>query len=243
MADKSLNSSKNKTFSINCGGTIPPNESKVACIDLEGTVVEGSIWRDLNEAFGVSRSTADDLLKMFLEGIIEYDEWANTLVEAWKMSSGEQPSKENVVKHAESFEILEGGPELIETLNAEGYFTISISGAPDVFSRNVSQELGVDIDIPTQEIVYNDEQLVEKVNIRNDYDFCKGHILRDLRDQNDFEEIIAVGDGLNDLEMCREANQGFIVWREGRKGVNYEKLRSDGVFVGSLSEICDQVRV
>lgn len=242
MADKSQKSARNKPFSISCKEMTSLDKSKVACIDLEGTVVEGSIWRDLNEAFGVSRSTANYLLKMFLEGVIEYDEWANTLVELWKLSSGERPTRENVIKHAESFEILEGGPELIDTLNEEGYFTVSISGAPDVFSRNVSQELGVDIDIPIQEIVYDDDDVVKRVNIRNDYDFCKGHILRNMRDQNDLDVIIAVGDGLNDLEMCREATRGFIVQRGERDGVDYEKLRSDGVFVGSLPEICNRLR-
>lgn len=218
-----------------------PRGSKVACLDLEGTIVEGSIWRKLNEEFGVARSTADDLLDMFLRGMINYENWANTLVEAWRLSGGKQPTKENILKHTNEFEAIEGGPELIDAIKNEGYFTISISGAPDIFTKKVSQEFGIDVDVPTQELVFNENGLVSKVLIHNDYDFSKHHILRNLRRENDVGKTIGVGDSMNDEDMCRGADKGYIV-DKSRKELNYEELKSDGVFIGSLEDIRREIK-
>lgn len=215
--------------------------SKVACLDLEGTIVEGSIWRKLNEEFGVARSTADDLLDMFLKGMINYKNWANTLVGAWRLSSGKQPTRENILKYTEGFETIEGGPELVEVIKKEGYFTISISGAPDIFTKRVSQEFGIDVDVPTQELVFDENDVVSKVLIHNDYDFSKHHILKNLRCENDVEKIIAVGDGMNDEDMCRQADQGYMINKD-REKLNYRELKSDGVFIGSLKDIRKEIK-
>ncbi len=218
-----------------------PDGCKLACLDLEGTIIEGSIWRKLNEEFGVASSTADDLLEMFLKGMIDYKDWANTLVEAWRLPSGKQPTKENVIECTKEFEIIDGGPELVEAIKNEGYFIASISGAPDIFTERVSREFGIDVDISTQEMVFDENDIVSKVLIHNEYDFSKNQILRNLRCQNNIEKIIAVGDGMNDKDMCREADQGYMV-DKNRDELDYKKLKSDGVFVGALKEIRNEIR-
>lgn len=223
---------------------ISPEEwTKAACLDQEGTLVEGSIWRKLNKAFGVRRETADELLEMFLNGIIDYNEWANTLVETWKLPNGKKPTKENVKEITGGFRIYDGARELINSLKAKGYFTVSVSGAPDIFTRKVAVELGINVDIPTQEIIFDEEGVISKVEIHNNYDFSKHHILKNLKTENEFEEIIAIGDGLNDSEMCQEADKGFLIEKTGgERGLDYGELQTDGVFVGTLQDVIRKIK-
>lgn len=216
---------------------------KAACLDLEGTLVEGSIWRVFNRAFGLNDSTASNLLGMFLDGLIEYKEWVDALVEAWKLPTGDQPTRENIEKLTETFGVLEGAREFVEALKKNGYYTISISGSPDNFSGKVSRYLEIDSDIPTHKLVYDDEDVLREIVVLNDYDFSKDHILEKLRRENKLERIIAVGDGLNDLDMCKEADFGCIVKKGTRKdGMDYEKIESDGVFVDTLPNIDQKIR-
>lgn len=220
------------------------DSSKVACLDLEGTLVEGSVWRVLNRAFGVEESIADELLEMFLNGLISYDQWADTLVETWKLPSGGQPTKNNIEKLTKNFEVIDGAYELVEILNDKGYFTVSISGAPDIFSRKVAHELGINKDIPTQRLVFDKNNMLRKVLVLNNYDFSKDHIIRKLKSNNELQEILAVGDGLNDVDMCREADFGCIVIRSGRKDrVDYKRLKSDGVLVDTLQNISQKIKI
>lgn len=212
---------------------------RVACIDLEDTLVEGSIWHRLNGKFGVTRSEERELFGKFMDGRIDYENWVKSLAEKWKNSTVMEPTQEKINNVVREFVVKEGAQNLINSLRKGGYTTISISGAPKVYSKRVSKHLGIERNIPTHELVFDSKKKkLSNIAILNDYDFSKKHYVERIRLANGSKKIIAIGDNINDLDMCFAADKGFLIRDDDNaREIDYERLKEKGLYTVKLPEI------
>lgn len=214
---------------------------KVAFFDLEGTLVEGSIWRTLNKAFGVPRSESRKLFDNFFDGKISYREWVDSLEELWCSSDFLEATRGNIRKICDDFEVIPEAEKLLEEVRDREYFPVSISGAPKIYSDKIASQLGIEVNVPTHRFVFDggNEEL-EDIEILNGYDFSKAHLLGWIKEKICPERVIAFGDDVNDLDMCKKADLGFLV-DKGLEEIRKEDLEDKNVYLLSLREMSENL--
>ena len=111
---------------------------------------------------------------------------------------------------AEQLKITEGAEHLISTLRALGYKTAILSGGFTYFARHLQARLGIDY-IFANELDTADGQVTGKISGTIVDGARKAELLRQLADEQgiDLQQVIAVGDGANDLPMLSIAGLGI----------------------------------
>ncbi len=197
---------------------------KLAALDLEGTLVKiRSSWVELHKKFGTweeGKKYAD----MFLRGEISYAEWARLDASLWKGHT-----KEEIMEWVKSVEYMDGAHDLVEFLKANGFKVAIVSSGLMCLARKVGRELGVDYAI-ANELVFDDGTITGEVKAHVDFK-GKGHLLRVLKSHLRPAMTIAIGDGLNDVSMFKEADVSIAI-------NPYEGVKADYT-AKSLTEVRD----
>lgn len=219
------------------------NKSKIACFDLEGTLVKGNIWKKLGRKFGVKESKTDEIAYKFMRGEIRYNEWIDSMIKEWKSGSGEIPTKKNIEEATEDIRTRKCAMKTIRTFKENGYYTISISGTPDVYSSKVSKMLGINRNIPTHKCKFDKGEVLTDIGISKGYEFSKGYFIDTLKNKNSVDHIVAIGDDQNDLDMCEKADIGFIVKNPEKEGIiDYNEIANKGIIITNLTELPERIQ-
>lgn len=111
---------------------------------------------------------------------------------------------------AERLPITEGAERLISTLKKLGYKTAILSGGFNYFARYLQQRLGID-HVYANELDIVDGKVTGKVTGTVVDGERKAQLLKELaqREGISLEQVIAVGDGANDLPMLGIAGLGI----------------------------------
>jgi len=106
--------------------------------------------------------------------------------------------------------ITEGAQHLIATLRTLGYKTAILSGGFTYFARDLQRQLGIDY-VFANELDIVDGQVTGEVSGTIVDGQRKAELLRQLATQEgiDLQQVIAVGDGANDLPMLSIAGLGI----------------------------------
>lgn len=135
---------------------------------------------------------------------------------------------------AERLVLTEGAERLIRALRTFGYKTAVISGGFTYFGKRLQEKLGLDY-MHANELEIRDGRLTGKVLGGIIDGQRKAELLKDIADkeQINLEQVIAVGDGANDLPMLRVAGLGIafhakpLVKRSARQSIS--TLGLDGI--------------
>jgi len=105
-----------------------------------------------------------------------------------------------------------GGRELIATMNAAGAYTALISGGFDIFTRRIAAMLGFR-EHRANRLIEQDGLLLGEVAEPILGRQAKADALREIaaRLKIELSEVMAVGDGANDLDMIRLAGAGVAI--------------------------------
>jgi len=210
---------------------------KLAIFDMDSTLIRCEVIDELASEAGVGKAVAA-ITEQAMRGEIDFEE---SFRRRLRMLEGlPEEALERVVSR---LPINEGLPELITTLRARGVRTAIVSGGFSFFARHLQETYGFD------RIKANELEIVDgKVTGRVLGDIVDGAAkrawLKFLAAEFDMttDQIIAVGDGANDIPMLTEAGLGVafqakpIVRESVPFAINSSGLDSVLYLLGSASE-------
>jgi phosphoserine phosphatase len=177
---------------------------RLFAFDMDSTLIEGEVIDELAKLAGV----ADEVVKVTeaaMRGEIEFQESFRRRV---RLLRGLKETR--VRELLDTIPLVEGAEQLIGTLKMLGYKTAILSGGFNFFAQHLQTRLGIDY------VFANDLDIVDGVvsgEVRTPIvdGARKAELLREIaRLENiSLDQVVAVGDGANDLPMLGIAGMGI----------------------------------
>ncbi len=211
---------------------------RLAVFDMDSTLIQCEVIDELASRAGVGDAVAG-ITARAMAGELDFNA---SFTERLGMLRGLDESV--LADIANSLPITEGMPELIGTLRGLGIRTAILSGGFSYFAEFLQQRYGFD-EVHANTLEIEDGKVTGRVvgDIVNG-DLKKAHLLRIAGDmQIGTEQVIAVGDGANDLPMLGVAGLGVAFEAKPlvRQQATHNLMRVglDGVLylLGSPSEL------
>lgn len=177
---------------------------RLVAFDMDSTLIEAEVIDELAAAAGVGEQVSA-ITERAMRGELDFSESFRARVAL--LQGLEESALEQV---ASRLKITEGAEHLIGTLHTLGYKTAILSGGFTYFARHLQARLGIDY-IYANELDIVDGKVTGKV-VGGIVDGArKAELLRQLAlDEGvDLQQVIAVGDGANDLPMLSIAGLGI----------------------------------
>lgn len=177
---------------------------RLVAFDMDSTLIEAEVIDELATLAGVGEQVSA-ITERAMRGEIDFSESFRTRV---ALLEGLQESA--LARVAEQLKITEGAEHLISTLRKLGYKTAILSGGFTYFARHLQARLGIDY-VFANELDTADGRVTGKVSGAIVDGARKAELLRQLADEQgiDLQQVIAVGDGANDLPMLSIAGLGI----------------------------------
>lgn len=178
-------------------------KKKLLVADMESTIVRQEMLDEVAAEFGIKNEIAE-ITKRGMLGEISFDESMHQRLELLK---GHPVSEFEEMKSIISYN--KGAQELVKYMSSYGCKSILVSGGFDIFSSKAAHELGFYRSFAN--ILEVRDGLLTGEYIPPLLDGAmKAQILLDEAEKLDLKasEVIAVGDGANDLDMLKTAGIG-----------------------------------
>jgi len=177
---------------------------RLFAFDMDSTLIEGEVIDELAKLAGVAGEVVK-VTEAAMRGEIEFQESFRRRVTLLR------GLKETRVRELlETIPLVEGAEQLIGTLKMLGYKTAILSGGFNFFAKHLQTRLGIDY------IFANDLDIVDGIvsgEVRTPIvdGARKAELLREIaRLENiSLDQVVAVGDGANDLPMLGIAGMGI----------------------------------
>lgn len=177
---------------------------RLVCFDMDSTLIQTEVIDDLAYRAGVGEKVSA-ITESAMRGEIDFKE---SFIQRVALLKG---LDESVMKEiAENLPLTEGAERLFKTLKQYGYKTAILSGGFNYFGNYLKNKLGVDY-VFANELEIIDGKLTGK-HLNEIVDGKrKAELLKLLAFKEDIhlEQVIAVGDGSNDLPMLQLAGLGI----------------------------------
>jgi len=208
--------------------TIYRRNRRLVCFDMDSTLIEAEVIDELAKAAGVGEQVSA-ITEQAMAGELDFNESF-----AKRMALLEGLDERVLEQIAEKLPVTEGADNLISTLRHLGYKTAILSGGFNYFGRFLQKKLGIDY-VYANELEIVDGKVTGRVTGAVVNGERKAELLRELaaRENISLEQVVAVGDGANDLPMLSIAGLGIafrakpIVKR--RAGHSISTLGLDGI--------------
>ena len=172
--------------------------------DMDSTLIQGEVIDELARLAGV----ADQVVKITesaMRGEIEFKESFRRRVALLK------GLPENRIRELlDRIPLADGAERLICTLKALGYKTAILSGGFTFFANHLQKRFGIDY-VHANELEVAEGKVTGEVTGTIVDGIRKAELLREIAEQEkiSLEQVIAVGDGANDLPMLKVAGMGI----------------------------------
>jgi phosphoserine phosphatase len=177
---------------------------RLVVFDMDSTLIEAEVIDELAKVAGVGDEVSA-ITERAMRGEIDFSESFRKRV---ALLCG---LKESALRRvADELKITEGAEHLISTLRALGFKTAILSGGFTYFARHLQERLGMDY-VYANELDIDDGIVTGKVSGTIVDGARKAELLRQLAREEgiDLQQVIAVGDGANDLPMLSIAGLGI----------------------------------
>jgi len=177
---------------------------RLVCFDMDSTLIQAEVIDELARKAGVFDEVSK-ITEAAMRGEIDFDESFRKRVALLKGLD------ESVMKEvAESLPLTEGTERLFSMLRKYGYRTAILSGGFNYFGNYLKHKLGIDYLFANELEIKNGKltgrHVGEIINGQKKAELLK---LITFKEDIHMEQVIAVGDGSNDLPMLRQAGLGI----------------------------------
>ncbi|HLO59619.1 MAG TPA: phosphoserine phosphatase SerB [Bacteroidales bacterium] len=177
---------------------------RLVCFDMDSTLIQTEMIVELAKRAGVGE-VVHKVTESAMRGEIDFKE-------SFRQRVGLLKGLDESVMREIAFHmpVTEGAHKLVSTLRKYGYKTAILSGGFTYFGRFLQHELGIDY-------VFGNELEIKDGKLTGNYigdivdGACKAELLKNLafKEGIHLEQVIAVGDGANDLPMLNLAGLGI----------------------------------
>jgi len=177
---------------------------RLVVFDMDSTLIEAEVIDELAKEAGVGDEVAA-ITDAAMRGELDFKA---SFAERMKLLRGLDESVLAAV--AGRLKLTEGAENLMSTLRLLGYRTAILSGGFDYFARHIQKQLGIDY-IYANHLEVVDGQVTGRVCGEVVDGQRKAQLLREIAASENvsLEQVIAVGDGANDLPMLSIAGLGI----------------------------------
>ena len=177
---------------------------RLVCFDMDSTLIQVEVIDELAKAAGVGDQVAA-ITESAMQGKIDFSESFRQ-----RMALLEGMDESALKEIAESLPITEGAARLISHLRHFGYKVAILSGGFTYFANYLKEKLGIDY-VYANQLDFENGKLTGKVKGDIIDGNMKAKLLTKLAEKEGIstEQVIAVGDGANDLPMLAIAGLGI----------------------------------
>jgi len=177
---------------------------RLFAFDMDSTLIQGEVIDELARMAGVGDQVSR-ITESAMRGELNFDESFTRRVGLLK---GLPAGRVQTLLH--TIPLADGAERLIRTLKLLGYKTAILSGGFNFFARHLQSRLGVDY-IHANELEIVDGAVTGRVVPPIMNGARKAEFLRQIaaREGISLEQVVAVGDGANDIPMINLAGMGI----------------------------------
>jgi phosphoserine phosphatase len=206
---------------------------RLVAFDMDSTLIQAEVIDELAKAAGAGEEVAR-ITESAMRGEIDFKESLRQRVATLKGLD------ESVLEEiARTLPLTEGAERLISTLKRLGFKIAILSGGFSYFGRYLQQRLGVDY-VHANELEIENGKMTGRVRGEIVDGARKAYLLRTIADREgiDLKQVIAVGDGANDLPMLDLAGLGIafhakpVVKKGAKQAISTLGLDSILYFIG-----------
>ena len=176
---------------------------KLVVFDLDNVIIDGEAIDEIGKLANVEDEIAE-ITEKAMQGEIDFETSIKDRVQLL-----EGISIEDIEKVADELPLMDGASETIARLKDEDVDVAIISGSFDIVAEKIKEKLGIDT-VYTNSFTVEDGKLTGEVT----GPLVSGSKLDVLKDHVEkagiaLDEVIAVGDGANDISMIESAGCGI----------------------------------
>lgn len=177
---------------------------RLVCFDMDSTLIQNEVIDDLADAAGVGDKVRE-ITASAMAGEIPFDESFRKRLQMLKGLPADV-----LAQVAASLVVTEGAQRLIKVLRHYRFKTAILSGGFTYFAHYLKEQLGIDY-VFANELEIEDGALTGRVVGDVVNEAAKAQLLSQIAEQEGIalEQVIAVGDGANDLPMLCTAGLGI----------------------------------
>ena len=177
---------------------------RLVAFDMDSTLIESEVIDELAREAGVGEQVSE-ITEKAMRGELDFNESFRRRVAL--LEGLDEAALERVRSR---LKLTEGAEKLIATLKALGYRTAILSGGFTWFGRYLQERLGID-HVHANELEIENGKVTGRVAGQIVNGQRKAELLREIarKEGISLEQVIAVGDGANDLPMLGIAGLGI----------------------------------
>ena len=177
---------------------------RLVVFDMDSTLIQAEVIDELAKVAGVGEQVSA-ITEQAMCGELDFK---SSFTKRLALLEGLDESALEIV--AGNLKLSDGAEKLVSTLKKMGYSTAIVSGGFTYFGKYLQKKLGIDY-VFANELAIIDGKVTGKVEGRIVDGERKAELLRKLAENErlELEQVIAVGDGANDLPMLSIAGLGI----------------------------------
>ncbi|MBT4790685.1 MAG: phosphoserine phosphatase SerB [Halobacteriovoraceae bacterium] len=211
---------------------------RLIIFDMDSTLIVSEVIVEMAKRFGVGQKV-HEITESAMNGEIDFDE---SLKQRVSLLKGMPESLLNEI--LSEIKLTDGVEKFIQTVKSLGYKTAIISGGFNFFANSFKEKLQIDYAF-ANELEITNGKLSGKVKGSIVNAEKKAMLLELLAQQENInlEQVVAIGDGANDLEMLSKAGLGIafhakdIVKKTAKQHMSHGPMTSILYFLGISEEL------